>query len=227
MNPSNVLGKLSPSITAMIRADHSHVVVTSHRYLADLSPGRKKAIVETCCRALEIHAQLEEEIFYPALREVAGANEVLDKSRPEHDEMRRLVDRLRSMEPRDASYDDTFHELIRDVMHHVADEEAVLLPEAERLLEGRLNELGAQMTKRRLQLLGPHSGEIAINTARAMPASTMLLTGAVLAGLVLVARSAVHRGAGHGALAERRHARQDRRVLRDTPRERQPDLIGI
>ena len=58
--------------------DHSHVMVTSHKYQPDLSPGRKKAIVETCCRALEIHAQLEEEIFYPALRDVDGG-EVLDK----------------------------------------------------------------------------------------------------------------------------------------------------
>ena len=43
------------------------------------------------------------------------------------------------------------------------------------------------MTRRRLQLVAPHSGEIAVNTARAMPAGTLLLTGGVLAGLVLIA----------------------------------------
>ena len=182
---SNVLSRISPSITSMIRMDHAHVMVTFHKYQPDLAPGRKKAIVDTCCRALEIHAQLEEEIFYPALGEV-DRSAALDKSRPEHDEMRRLVGKLRDMDPADGNYDGAFYELIRDVMHHVADEETVLLPQAERLMKDRLADLGMQMTKRRLQLVAPHSGEIAVNTARAMPAGTILLAGGVLAGLVTV-----------------------------------------
>ena len=228
MNPSNVLTRLSPSITSMIRMDHSHVLVTFHKYQPDLSPGRKHAIVQTCCRALEIHAQLEEEIFYPALGEVDGG-EVLDKSRPEHDEMRRLIGKLRDMEPSDPTYDGIFYQLIRDVMHHVADEETVLLPEAERLLEDRLSDLGAQMTRRRIQLVGPHAGEIAVNTARAMPMSAMILAGGVLAGLVLVARRAGHRSQDRWQAADRRHRHVDRRSrIRERERgEEQPDLIGL
>ena len=126
----------------MIRLDHSHVMVTSHKYVADATPEKKQAIVQTVCLALDIHAQLEEEIFYPALREVDGGNEVLDKAQPEHDEMRRLIGKLRAMQPGDLSYDDTFFELMRDVMHHVADEETVLLPAAERLLADRLPGVG-------------------------------------------------------------------------------------
>jgi hemerythrin superfamily protein len=196
MDSPNVLSKLSPPITAMIRMDHSHVMVTSHRYTLDAASGRKKAIVNTVCLALEIHAQLEEEIFYPALRAVDGGNEVLGKSRPEHDEMRRLIGRLRSMEPEEPGYDDTFFELMRDVIHHVADEETVLLPAAERLLKDRLSDLGAQMTRRRFQLAAPHTSEIALNTARAMPAGTMIVAGGVLAGAVLLARRAVNRDRG-------------------------------
>jgi hemerythrin superfamily protein len=228
MNPSNVLTRLSPSITTMIRMDHSHVLVTFHKYQPDLSPGRKQAIVQTCCRALEIHAQLEEEIFYPALGGVDGG-EVLDKSRPEHDEMRRLIGKLRDMEPTDTSYDDTFHQLIRDVMHHVADEETVLLPEAERLLKDRLADLGAQMTRRRMQLVGPHAGEIAVNTARAMPMGAIMLAGGVLAGLVLVARRAGHRSAGSWQHTDRRYGQVDRRSrIRERERtEEQPELLGL
>jgi hemerythrin superfamily protein len=174
----------------MIRMDHTHVLATFHQYDSNASDQTRQALVNQVCLALEIHAQLEEEIFYPAVRSVAANNEVLNKSVPEHDQMRQLIGRLRDMAPDDLTYDSTFMELMRDVMHHVADEETVLLPEAERLLADRLNELGAQMTKRRLQLAAPHTGEIAINTVRTMPASSMLMAaGALLAGGYLFKRS--------------------------------------
>ncbi|CAG0945456.1 DNA nickase [Gammaproteobacteria bacterium] len=193
MDKATVLGKLSPSITKMIRADHSHVLLTSHKFSADASAGKKRAIVDAVCLALEIHAQLEDEIFYPALRDVDGGNEVLAKAKPEHDEMRRLIGELRGMAPDDAAFDALFMELMRDVTHHVADEETVLLPAAERLLAGRLSELGAQMTRRRLQLVRPHAAEMARNTARTMPAGTMLVAGGLLAGAYLLGRQLEHR----------------------------------
>jgi hemerythrin superfamily protein len=184
----NALASLSPPITKMIRMDHSHVMVLSHRYAADVSPARRKAIADAVCLALEIHAQLEEEIFYPALQEVDAGNDVLAKSKPEHDEMRRLIAELRSIDPEDMRHATTFHRLMRGVMHHVADEEAELLPEAERLLRGRLGELGARMTQRRLQLAAPHAGEIAINQARAMPVATLLVAGGLMMAAFLVGR---------------------------------------
>jgi hypothetical protein len=70
----------------------------------------------------------------------------------------------------------------------------MLLPEAERLLADRLGELGALMTKRRLQLAAPHASEIAANTARALPAMSMLLAaGTVIAGTYLFRRSFTRR----------------------------------
>jgi hemerythrin superfamily protein len=177
----------SPAITTMIKMDHSHVMVLSHRYTADTSPQRKQAIVRTICLALEIHAQLEEELFYPALREVDPGNDVLAKSQAEHAEMRRLIDELRQLDPSDVHYDRTFHQLMRDVLHHVADEEAELLPRAEKLLSARLQDLGAQMTRRRLQLARPYLGEMAVDQARAMPAATLLVAGGVvLTALLLI-----------------------------------------
>lgn len=193
MDKAKVLSKLSPSITKMIRTDHSHVMLTSHKYSADASPEKKRAIVNAVCLALDIHAQLEEEIFYPALREVDAGNEALAKAKPEHDEVRRLIEELRATAPDDASCDSRFMALMRQVAHHVADEEAVLLPAAERLLAGRLSELGAQMTRRRLQLAAPHAAEMAKNTARTMPTGTMLVAGGLLAGAYLLGRQIEHR----------------------------------
>jgi hypothetical protein len=186
----------SPSITDMIRIDHTQVMETFRQYDPAASANTKKAVVGSACLALEIHMQLEEEIFYPALRTAGADDEMLAKSTPEHNEVRRLIGQLRSLDAMDPSYDQTFLLMMRNVMHHVADEETTLLPDAERLLADQIGELGAEMTKRRLQLTAPRAGEIAVNTLRGFPASSMLVAaGAVLAGTYF-AKRAMH-GVGH------------------------------
>lgn len=194
---NQLLSRMSPSITNMIRMDHTHVLSAFHQYQVDSSHRIKRGLVDNVCVALEIHAQLEEEIFYPALRAIAETD-VVQKSVPEHDQMRRLITQLRNLEPAHATYDETFFELMNTVMHHVADEETLLLPTAERVLAERLGELGAQMTKRRLQLAAPRSGEIAGSMARSMsPGSLMVGAGALLACSYLISRPRGH--AQHGA----------------------------
>jgi hemerythrin superfamily protein len=178
---NSIAAKASPSITSMIRMDHTHVMAAFHRYKADTAPARKKAIAEHICLALTVHAQLEEEIFYPALGAVLQGDPALDKSKPEHDEMRGRVDKLRELSPEDGSFDDTLMDLMRIVIHHVADEETRLLPAAERLLADQLGSLGAQMTKRRMELLGPHAGEVISTGARTFPTGAALAIGGALA----------------------------------------------
>ena len=123
------LKNISPSITDMIRFDHSHVLLTSHQYVASKKPAVKKALAETMCDALEIHATLEEEIFYPAMRQASLGGDTLGKSVPEHLEMKHLIAKLRASDPATAQYDQLVNELMRDVIHHVADEETILLCE--------------------------------------------------------------------------------------------------
>jgi hemerythrin superfamily protein len=181
----NAVTRLTPSITTMIRMDHTHVFALFHRYKADTPDGRKRALLTNACLALEVHAQLEEEIFYPALRRVIGDDEILAKSGPEHGEMRELIrqlrDQLAAADRVAVTVDDTFLTLMRAVIHHVADEETQLLPRAERLLKDELGDLGMKMTRRRVELLKPHMGEIAVSTARSFPAAAA--AGAVVAAL--------------------------------------------
>jgi hemerythrin superfamily protein len=186
------IGHLSPSITNLIRIDHAHVLGTFRQFHAGTSPHKKQALVESACLALELHAELEEEIFYPALRELASDVAVVEKSFPEHAEIRRLIARLRGMLASDPQYESTFMELMRDVMHHVADEETTLLPAAERLLPERLGELGAEMTRRRLHQLASRAGELAASTARTFPESAFVATsGLMAAGATLFGRTGV------------------------------------
>jgi len=182
-----LLNRVAPSATDMIRADHTRVFALFHRYDMDASPRAKRALVESICLALEVHAQAEEEIFYPALRK-AGST-LVDKAVPEHEEMRRLIATLRESDPAIAEFDATFMDLMREVIHHVADEETAMLPHAESLLQGRLGVLGAEMAKRRLALKTVRAPRAVANSAKGAPMNALLLAGgALLAGVLLYRR---------------------------------------
>jgi hypothetical protein len=203
------LNTMCPDITSMIRLDHTHVLALLRRFKPTTSQARKVALVENACLALEVHAQLEEEIFYPALRTLIGPNPILDKSVPEHAQMRATIATLRALPPEGPIYDDTFRMLMREVLHHVADEETILLPLAEELLGEELGELGVRMMKRRAQLLAPHMRALTETSAKSFP----VLTGTAVATalwltwrLIRPSRDQVDIGSSL-AIARRRYAR--------------------
>jgi len=173
-----ILNRVSPLATEMIRADHTRVLAAFHRYHIDASPRAKRALAGAICAALEVHAQIEEEIFYPALR-AAQSSLVDEQLEDEHAEMRRLIRMLRAMEPAAEQYDATFMELMRVVIHHVADEETILLTHAESVLGDSLLTLGRQMALRRTQLKGSRF----LGSRNAW-----ILGGALLAGALLGSR---------------------------------------
>lgn len=182
-----VADRIAPSATDMIRRDHTKVLAAFHRYDPAASPQTKRALAGTICLALEVHAQIEEEIFYPAVRALDG--QMVDKSIPEHDEIRASIAALRGMDAATPEHDAALMRLMRTVMHHVADEETTMLPHAERALGARIGELGARMMKRRLELMAPRAGEIARNTAGALSRNTLLFgAGALVAASLLLRR---------------------------------------
>jgi hypothetical protein len=156
---------------------------------------KKEGLAETICTALENHAQLEGNLL-SAMH--SADREMIDKSIPEHDEMRRLIAAVRSTRPDGIDYDDTLMELMRLVIHHVADEETQLLPEAERVLHGRLAELGGEMTRRRMQLVRPRAGAIAINVARSYPAAAISIAALGVLGALAIALGAGGNGRRNG-----------------------------
>jgi len=87
MNP--LMRKLAPTATHQIRTDHTHVLSIFHQYETDTAPQTKKALVNSACLSLEIHSQLEEEIFYPAMRQAMAEGGTVDKAVGEHQEMHR------------------------------------------------------------------------------------------------------------------------------------------
>jgi hypothetical protein len=197
------------SITRMIRMDHTHVMAVFHKYESSLPARVKRGLVDQVCLAVEVHAMLEEEVFYPALREVSD-NDVLRKSEPEHYEMKQLIGRLRTMDAAGPELDSVFYTLMQNIIHHVADEETVLLPLAERVLARELDDLGSRWSRRRLQLMAPKAPELASGMARSMSASTMLVAaGALLLGGLLVAK----RNAVGGAMTHAQRTMKRRKLM--------------
>lgn len=171
---SAVLHKAShSSATDIIKTDHSRVLAAFHRYDSSDRPAAQRALVETICLALEIHAEIEEGILYPAARD--AQEPTVDKSVSEHAEMRRLITTLRSFDPENPQYEPTLMELMALVMHHVADEETRILPAVDRLPRERLRELSDRMWKRRSQLMMENWSAMASNKVRAAPAFGGLL----------------------------------------------------
>src|SRR3954462_14877030 len=157
--------RIAPSVTDLIRGDHTKVLGLFHRYKLASNPRKKAALVACIGLAIEVHAQAEEEVFYAALRAAQPA--LVDKSMPEHEQMRGLIAALREMPPTEEGYDGTFMELMRTVLHHVADEETTLRPLAERLRSAQSWALGARAWRRRRERMGPRARESARGAPRA------------------------------------------------------------
>jgi uncharacterized membrane protein len=141
---------------AMIKADHRRVEELYQRYqrLTD-QPAERRAVVEQICQELEVHAKLEEDLFYPVVQAKLGkeGTDLVDEAVKEHSDMKRLIRQLESSAAADAQFDQTVHLLMRGVQHHVREEEGEMLPQAEQHLGSALVGLGRRMQERKQELL--------------------------------------------------------------------------
>ena len=129
------------------------------------SEGEKDQIVESICRELDVHAAVEEEVFYPAVEKRAQEDEKAEssvkESYEEHALVKTLVAELKAGAARGDGEFDTKVKVLKDlVQHHVKEEEGTLMPRARRLLSGEeLDELGTQAESRKQELLGRSSSQ--------------------------------------------------------------------
>jgi len=112
----------------------------------------KGELAQKICMALTVHAQIEEEIFYPQARKATKDNDLLDESLVEHAGAKKLIAEIEEMEPGDELYDAKVKVLGEQIKHHVKEEEAELFPEVQD--SGMdINAVGAQLAKRKAELM--------------------------------------------------------------------------
>jgi hemerythrin-like domain-containing protein len=111
-----------------------------------------RQVVRTVCEDLRVHTMLEEEIFYPAVREAIEDEDLMNEAAVEHETAKTLIEQLENMEPDDPNYFATFTVLGEYVMHHVKEEESEMFPQARKAKELDLEALGEQMRARKGEL---------------------------------------------------------------------------
>ena len=139
---------------AMLKADHHKIRTLFIAYHAARDRDTKRSVAQLVFVELETHAQLEEHVFYPAVHEESDdVQELVSACLEAHQTMQQCIQELRAMRPDLKAFDAKFHELMRCVDHHVAEEEAQLFPRAEAELETDMQELRDEMQELKAQLL--------------------------------------------------------------------------
>ena len=146
---------MAQSATDMIRTDHRTVERLYQQYQA--STGRTEqqhVFIEQICSELEVHAQLEESIFYPQLQAKLGSEgqDLVKEAIREHSEMKQLITQLRTHSLDESACDATVHKLMSGVQHHVKEEEDEMLPQAEQHMGNELMRVGAEMEQKKQHL---------------------------------------------------------------------------
>ena len=136
---------------ALLKADHKAVSKLFREYKAAKkkdSPGRAK-FIDDASKALSMHAAIEEQVFYPAVRaEVPKLEDAILESLEEHHVLKWTLEEIAAIGVGDERYDAKVTVMMEQVRHHVEEEETDWFPKVrEALPRARLQELGAQLEK--------------------------------------------------------------------------------
>lgn len=142
----------APDAIALLRADHKHVSELFAKYEGTRSLPTKKALVAEICSELSVHAQLEDEIFYPAVQKALKDKVLVPEATVEHATLKDLIAQIEGVEPGGDMFEARVTVLSEYVKHHVKEEQSEMFPKAK---ASRLDmaELGAQLAARKQQLL--------------------------------------------------------------------------
>ena len=144
----------------LLKADHAEVKKMFRQFEKFKKQDDQKGmqqVAQAACAALSVHAQIEEEIFYPALREAGDADDALDEADVEHSHVKELVRQLEGADPGDDHFAARFKVLSEYVQHHVEEEESTIFSRA-RKADFDLVALGQQLESRKAELSGEEPG---------------------------------------------------------------------
>jgi len=136
----------------LLKDDHKEVKGYFKQYEDLEADSEKQALADKICLALTVHAQIEEEIYYPAAREAIDDDDLLDEAEVEHASAKQLIAEIQAMKAGDRLFDAKVTVLGEYIDHHVEEEENEMFPES-RDSDLDLKALGAQLAARKAELM--------------------------------------------------------------------------
>lgn len=141
---------------ALLTADHRKIKGLFSRFEKLMeredAEDEKAHLATQICNELTVHAQVEEQIFYPAVREAIDDDDLMDEADVEHAGARELIAQIETTQPGDELFDAKVVVLGEQVDHHVKEEEGEMFPQVR---EARVDTaaLGEKMLERKLELM--------------------------------------------------------------------------
>ena len=148
----------TPDAIQLLTADHKSVKALFQAFEKlkghEDADDKKDELVQRICAELTVHATIEEEIFYPAVREGIDDDDLMDEADVEHASAKDLIAQLEAASPGDDHYDAKVTVLGEMIDHHVKEEEGEMFPKARKVLSTEEAEiLGTRMEQAKNQEL--------------------------------------------------------------------------
>ena len=134
----------TPDAIQMLKDDHAHVKALFAKFEKASAPRDKQSLAAQICDELTLHAEAEETIFYPAVREEIEDEEIMNEADVEHDGAKTLIGRIRNSRPADEHFDAMVSVLSEAIKHHVKEEEGEMFKQVRRT-DLDLEELGERL----------------------------------------------------------------------------------
>ncbi len=161
---------------SLLKEDHREVSALFKKF--ESAESGKGSIAAEVCKLLTVHAEIEEEIFYPAARDALvedeAAEKLLDEAEVEHASAKDLIAQIQAIEGGKDDLDAKMTLLAEAIAHHVQEEENELFPKLS-MTDLDLKELGQELQERKTELLaetGDSGEDEEESTAQPPPAKT-------------------------------------------------------
>jgi hemerythrin superfamily protein len=145
----------APDAIALLTDDHKTVQKLFKEYEKlmqnDADEEEKAALAKQICMELAVHAQIEEEIFYPVVREAIEETDLLDEAEVEHASAKELIAQLGAMAPGEELYDAKVTVLGEYVNHHITEEQDEMFPKVKKAKLDTAS-LGAELLERKQEV---------------------------------------------------------------------------
>ena len=141
---------------ALLKKDHAAVKALFEKFQAAGDDEQtRQSLFDQIDAELDVHAAIEEQIFYPAVQDVRSeeTKDMVLEALEEHKLVKTLLGEIAALTPADDEFDAKMKVLRENVEHHVEEEETEMFPEATKQLSDEVrNELGSRMEARKGEL---------------------------------------------------------------------------